>query len=411
MTTSPIPVAPRSASSPTDHRPFPWLGLTLLSAGVFLAVTSEITPTGLLPEMSTELSVTEGQIGLLVSIFAFTVVLTSAPLTALTVRLPRKPMIVAVLVVLGLANLATGLAPSYALVVVARIVGGLAHGLFWSFVPAYAARIVSRENLSRAVSLTLAGGTLALVLGVPLATALGHAVGWRWAFVAIAAGLILGAVAVLLWLVPVAREVHEKRDAGAPKRRDATVVPVLVICVTVAIIMIGNYAFYTYVTPYLLDPIGVPSEYISIALFVYGGAGAIGLVLTGTVFARRTRLGLVIGLAGVAASVCALAFTAGGFWGSMAALAVWGLSFGMVPPLLQTRMLQTASDRFRDTGSAIYTTAFNIGISGGAFLGAMLLPLLGIQSLPLVNVALTVVGLVIVLAVVLQGRRRDRAMS
>ncbi|GAB2509824.1 MFS transporter [Paramicrobacterium agarici] len=406
MTTSPIPVAPRSASIPSDRRPFPWLGLILLSAGVFLAITSEVTPTGLLPEMSSALSVTEGQIGLLVSIFAFTVVITSAPLTALTVRLPRKPLIVAVLVVLGIANLATGLAPNYVLVVVARIVGGLAHGLFWSLVPAYAARIVSRENLSRAVSLTLAGGTLALVLGVPLATALGHAVGWRWAFVAISAGLILGAIAVLLWLAPVAREKHEAQDAGATKRRDSTVVPVLVICVTVAIIMIGNYAFYTYVTPFLLDPVGVPSEYISIALFVYGGAGAIGLVLTGTVFARRTRLGIVIGLAGVAASVLALAFTLGGFWGSMVALAAWGLAFGMVPPLLQTRMLQTASERFRDTASAIYTTAFNVGISGGAFLGAMMLPWLGIQSLPLVNAALTVVGLVIVLAVVLRSRRR-----
>ncbi|WP_167131178.1 MFS transporter [Paramicrobacterium chengjingii] len=409
MTTSPIPIAPRSASIHTDHRPFPWLGLILLSAGVFLAVTSEVTPTGLLPEMSSALSVTEAQIGLLVSIFAFTVVITSAPLTALTVRLPRKPLIVAVLIVLGLANLSTGLAPSYTLVVVARIAGGLAHGLFWSLVPAYAARLVSRENLSRAVSLTLAGGTLALVLGVPLSTALGQAVGWRWAFVAIAAGLILGALAVLIWLAPVSRDVQSKQDADAPRRRDATVMPVLVICVTVAIIMIGNYAFYTYVTPFLIGPVGVPSSFISIALFVYGGAGAIGLVLTGTVFARRTRLGLVIGLAVVAASVLALSFTVGGFWGSMVALALWGLSFGMVPPLLQTRMLQTASERFRDAASAIYTTAFNVGISGGAFLGAMLLPWLGVQALPLVNVVLTLAGLVIVLAVVLRGRRQNRS--
>lgn len=408
MTTSPIPVVSHSAKLATGARPFPWFGLILLALGVFLAITSEVTPTGLMPEMSSELGVTEGQIGLLVSIFAFTVVITSAPLTAMTRRMPRRALLVAVLAVLGLANLLTGLAPTYAIVIVARILGGLAHGLFWSMVPAYAARLVTKDQLSRAVSLTLAGGTFALVLGVPLATALGHAVGWRIAFVAIAAGLLLGAVAVMLWLPNVAREPLEHEDAAEQPRRDPTVLPVAVICVTVAIVMVGNYAFFTYVTPFLLDPVGVPTRFISIALFVYGGAGAIGLLLTGTLFARRTRLGLIIGLALSAAAVAALVLGIGGFWGSMVALALWGLAFGMVPPLLQTRMLQTASERIRDTASAFYTTAFNFGISGGAFLGAMLLPWLGITALPLTNVALTLVGLAIILVVVLRGRRARR---
>ncbi|SEB38188.1 Predicted arabinose efflux permease, MFS family [Paramicrobacterium humi] len=409
MTTSPIPIAPRSVRVPTDRRPFPWLGLIILSLGVFLSISSEVTPTGLMPEMSGELGVSEAQIGLLVSFFAFTVVITSAPLTAFTRRVPRKPLLIGVLVVLGLANLATGLAPTYPLIIVARVVGGLAHGLFWSMVPAYSAQLVSREQLGRAVSVTLAGGTLALVLGVPLATALGHAVGWRWAFVAIAVALSLGALAVALWLPAVRKDRIEHADAATGARRDPTVLPVVIVCITVAIVMIGNYAFYTYIAPYLIGPLSVPGDLVSVVLFVYGGAGAIGLVLTGTLFARRTRLGLVIGLAVTAAAVALLAVSAAVPVLSFTALVLWGLAFGMVPPLLQTRMLQTASDRFRDTASAFYTTAFNAGISGGAFVGALLLPRFGLEALPVANVVLTLAGLVILLTVIARGRRH-RAM-
>lgn len=409
MTTSPIPLPPRSVRVPTDHRPFPWLGLIIISVGVFLAISSEVTPTGLMPEMSTELGVSEAQIGLLVSYFAFTVVITSAPLTALTLRVPRKPLLIGVLIVLGLANLATGLAPTYPLVILARIVGGLAHGLFWSMVPAYSAHLVSKEQLGKAVSVTLAGGTLALVLGVPLATALGHAVGWRWAFAAIAGALLLGALAVALWLPAVRKDAKENTDAATRPRRDPTVLPVAVVCITVAVVMIGNYAFYTYIAPYLIGPMGVPSELVSIALFVYGGAGAVGLLLTGTVFARRTRLGLVVGLAVSALSVGTLIVASEIPEIAFVALALWGLAFGMVPPLLQTRLLQTASERIRDTASAFYTTAFNAGISGGAFVGALLLPWLGLGALPIANVVLTLLGLAILLTVIARGRRR-RAM-
>ncbi|TFD83492.1 MFS transporter, partial [Cryobacterium fucosi] len=196
------------SSDPSDGRgrpgqtpgPFPWVGLIALAAAVFLSVTSEMLPTGLLPDMSRALGVSEAQVGLLVSWFAFTVVLTSTSLAHLTRRLPRHGLIVLVLVVLAVSNVLTAIAPNYAFMVGGRILGGMAHGLFWAVVGAYAAHLVPREQIGRAVAITVAGGTLAFVFGVPLATAAGHLLGWRLSFVALAGLMLVGAVVVWRFL-------------------------------------------------------------------------------------------------------------------------------------------------------------------------------------------------------------------
>jgi predicted MFS family arabinose efflux permease len=406
MTTAPIPVSPGTQPNAAKTA-FPWLGLITLAVGIFLAISSEMMPTGLLPQMSSELGVTEAQVGLLVSIFAFTVVIATTPMNALTARLPRHALLVAVIAILGIANLLTALAPTYELVLLTRILGGLVHGLFWSIVPAYAARLVSREQLARATAIISGGGTVALVLGVPLGTALGHAVGWRWSFVLVAALLLVGALVVLKFLPRVEREVHH-HPAGEPKKRDETAWPVAIICIVVGVLMVGNYTFYTYITPYIIERIGVAPELVSVVLFIAGSAGILGLFLIGTVFAQRTGIGLIIGLMTSAAAVLVLALAGDILWLGIVAIFVWNAAFGLIPPLLQTRMLRTASPRIRDTSTGFYTVAFNVGIGGGAALGAFLFEWRGLDALPIANIVLTLVGLVIVLVSGLLTRRSAR---
>lgn len=404
MTTSPDrPLLTPTGSVPTGGR-FPWWGMVALSVATFLSVTSEMMPTGLLTEMSADLDVTQAAVGLLVTVFAFTVVVSSAPLTALTLRIPRKPFLLGVIAVLGLSNLLTALAPDYTLVVASRILGGVAHGLFWSTVPAYAARLVPKELIARAVSVTIAGGTLAFVLGVPLGTALGQAVGWRAGFVAVAVAFALGVVAVGILLPNVGTAVRPERSRPSDGRRslDPTTVPVAFVCLTVAIVMVGHYAIYTYISPFLVDRLGVEAGFFSVVLFGYGIAGAVGLALAGTVFTRRPSAGLVVALAGSAVFVTIASLSTGNVVVAVVAVMLWGVAFGMIPPLMQTRVLQLASTRIRDTAAAYYTTAFNVGIGGGALVGAWLLETGGLGALPPAQIVLTLLGLLIV---VLVGRR------
>lgn len=399
-------------TAPTKTPPFPWLGLLTLAGAVFLSVTSEMLPTGLLPEISRSLEVSQSQVGLLVTWFALTVVATSTSLTYLTRRLSRHGLVVAVLVVLAISNVLTAVAPSYELVAAARVLGGLAHGLFWAVVGAYAAHLVPKPQIGRAVAITISGGTLAFVFGVPLGTAAGHALGWQLSFIGLGVLMLVGAVLVWRFLPPVD---HPARDAApatdaTPRpprpRRDPTIASVALISVTTALIMVGHYAFYTYIAPFLVDGLGVGSGSVAPLLFVYGVAGAAGLLLAGTVFGPRPQLGLLLSVIVSAVSVSVLAVFTATLPVAIAAFVLWGLAFGIMPPLLQTRLLHVASARIRDAASAFYTTAFNIGIGGGALLGAVLLDLLGLQVVPFVYIGILVAGFVLVIVTDQVIRRR-----
>jgi DHA1 family inner membrane transport protein len=408
--TAPISLPTSGPTGPhgkTPAGPFPWVGLIALSAAVFLSVTSEMLPTGLLPEMSNSLGVSQSDVGLLVSWFAFTVVLTSTPLALFTRKLPRHGLIVMVLVIFALSNVLTAIAPDYTFVVVSRVIGGLAHGLFWGVVGAYSAHLVPKEQIARAVSITIAGGTLAFVFGVPLGTFLGHVLGWRLSFIVLAGLMLVGAVVIWRFLPKVQHYSGESREPVTTATgtvtvvkppRDRSIGPVALVCMITALTMIGHYTFYTYIAPFLGDTLGVGSDAIAPLLFAYGMAGAVGLFISGVLFGTRPQLGLVLGLSVTAVSVTVLALSTATLPVAIAAFLVWGLAFGTLPPLLQTRLLHTASVRIRDTASAVYTTAFNMGIGLGAFVGAFLLDSLGLGTVPFVYVGIIVVSLTLVLA-------------
>ncbi|HEY8282251.1 MAG TPA: MFS transporter, partial [Leifsonia sp.] len=313
-----------------------------------------------------------------------------------------------ILLVLALSNALTAIAPDYAFVVGSRILGGVAHGMFWSIVGAYAGHLVPKEQIARAVSITIGGGTLAFIFGVPLGTFAGHAFGWRWSFAILAGLMVVGAALVWQLLPTVERDAdaHPKRERGAARPADATIAAVMMVCLVAAVTMIGHYSFYTFVVPFLTGPMGVPAGQVGGVLFFYGIAGAAGLMLAGSVLGRRPQLGLVLALLLTGAAVAALAVVAALPVPAMSAFLLWGLAFGALPPLLQTRLLHTSSPAFRDTASALYTTSFNIGIGGGALLGSLIFDAGGLMLIPWLYVAVLLVVLVLVAVVGRMTRRR-----
>jgi predicted MFS family arabinose efflux permease len=392
-TTAPIPVSAPAA------RPFPYLGLCMLAVAIFLNVTIEMIPTGLLPLMSADLGVSEALVGLLVTVFAFTVVVTSAPLVALTRRLPRHALVVGVLAVFAASCLLTAIAPTYELVVASRVFGGLAHGVFWAVVGAYSSYLVPREQLGRAVAITLGGGSLAFVLGVPLGTALGQWLGWRAAFAALAALVAVGTLLVRRFLPRVDHlAATDAPDAGAKGGgRGQSVGGVVLLCAITGVVMIGQYTFYTYVAPYFSREAGLGEAAVSPLLFAYGIAGAAGLAIVGAYLGRWPRVGLVVSLAATILAVSFLAALPRVPVVAVSAFALWGLALGGLPALLQTRLLHVAPARLRDTASAFFTTAFNIGIGGGALVGAIVLETLGLRAIPVVYLGILVLALAVVL--------------
>jgi predicted MFS family arabinose efflux permease len=397
------------AAAPQNSRSFPWVGLLVLAALIFTSVTSEFLPTGLLPDIASDLHVTQSQVGFLITVFAGTVVLSAAPLTIVTRNHSRKSLVIVVLLVFVLSNVLAALAPTYAVLVIARVIGGLAHGLFWAVVGAYAAHLVPPEQLGRAVAVTSAGGTIAFILGVPLGTALGHALGWRLAFIVIA-GVILALTVVAARLLP-AVEHRERLTTGEiplPMRRDRTLSSVVLVWVIIVTIALAHNVFYTYIVPFLIS-IGVSADAVAGVLFLFGGAGAVGLILAG-VLGDRWPAGWLIGSTlAIAASLAVIGVVVGAPVVSLVALSVWGVAFGGVPAMLQARMLRTASPRVRDIASAGFTTSFNLAIGAGALAGGLILDSAGVGVLPFVDLALTGVALLLIVGGEVWLRRRASA--
>ncbi|WP_437583660.1 MFS transporter [Paramicrobacterium sp. CJ85] len=380
---------------PNETR-FPWVGLLTLAGAIFVSVTSEFLPTGLLPDMARDLDVSLSTAGLLVTVFAGTVVVATTPLAAMTRNVSRKALVVIVLLVIALANLLAAIAPTYELLVGARILGGLAHGLFWAVVAAYSAHLVPPHQLGKAVAITSGGGSAAFVLGVPVGTALGHVLGWRVAFMIIAGIVVVLALVVTKYLPAVQHKVPLRTgEIPIPAHRDRSLPGIIIVCVVILLVLTAHNTFYTYIAPWLMQIAGFPEASVAFLLFLFGGAGAVGLVIAGFATDRFPKRGFAIAVLGLMAAITVLAAVSANQIVVTAAFVVWGVTFGGIPAMLQTRMLHTASFRLRDLAAALQTTAFNVGIGGGALLGALVLDGFDLTALPVAALILFATGLVL----------------
>ena len=388
---------------------FPLFSLLVISGAIFASISSEFLPTGLLPDISGTLRVSESRVGLLVTVFAFTVALTTIPLTRLTQRFSRKGLMVTLLLVFAVANVLAGLSHSYEFLVFARILGGLAHGLFWAVTGPYASRLVPRTQLVRALSITNAGGSAAFILGVPLGTALGHAVGWQIAFF-VMAGVVLVFTALVVLFLPPVEHIHTLTtgEIGLPGHKDKTIPAVVAACILCIILMLGQNTFNTYVAPWIIGPAGFDPSAVAPLLFVSGATGAVGLFVSGYFGDKYPRSTFAI-LAGLIGVVMLFLYLLSGTQGAVIALfAVLGIAFGGLPSLLHARVLGVASPRIRDLASASLTVSFNLAIGGGALLGGILLDAFGVGILPLAYLAFVVVALIVGTVDDLNVRRRHK---
>ena len=345
--------------------------LAVLAASAFVFVTAETIPVGLLPQISAGLSVSEADVGLLLTSYAVVAGLTTIPLTALTMRIPRHRLLAVTVVIFAVSQLAAALAPTFLILTLARLICALAHGVFWSAIGPVTARLAPAGQAGRATALVFLGNSLAIVLGVPLGTALGQWLGWRVALAVLAAGGAL-CVAALLAVLPRMRALPKDlaTRTGAQLRASVAIVrhrPVFLLCLVTAVLVVGHFAAYTYIAPLVRRDGGLEGVGLSLLLLGYGAAGLLGNVLVGRLVDRRPGPVLMVLLGVMAVSVSVLAFALGPAPTVVAAL-IWGGAFTAIPVCLASGILRVAP-MSRDAASAVYVVAFQIGIGGGALVG------------------------------------------
>lgn len=349
------------------------LALWALTLSAFAIGTTEFVIVGLVPTIALDLGVSLPSAGLLVSLYALGVAIGAPLLTALTGRWPRKPLLLALMALFIAGNLLAYLAPGYGSLVTARVLTGLAHGVFFSIGSTIATSLVSKDKEGRAIALMFSGLTVALVTGVPLGTWIGQYFGWRMTFLAVA---VLGLLALLGSLLLVPRQLKQGQPASLLQQLKVLTEPrLLLVFAMTAVGYGGTFVAFTYLAPILQQVSGFDPGAVGLIMLVYGVSVAAGNIWGGKLADRHgpvqalslifTALALVLALFSLTAPHPVLVVLTVLLWGAFA--------FGNVPGL-QLYVVQLA-EKYRpqavDVAAGLNIAAFNVGIALGAWLGGL----------------------------------------
>ncbi|MEC9472477.1 MAG: MFS transporter [Pseudomonadota bacterium] len=373
------------------------LALYALAAGAFGIGVTEFVIMGLLLEVSRDLGVSVAAAGMLISGYALGVVVGTPILTVFTATWNRKRVLIGLMVIFIIGNAACALAPSYDLLMAARILTALAHGTYFGVGSVFAASMVGKDKQASAIAIMFTGLTLANILGVPAGTWLGQQFSWRMTFWAVTL-IGLAALAVLILLVPTDRS----RAAQSGWRADLKAVSrasVLLGFLTTVLGFAGVFTLFTYIAPLLTQVSGFADTAVSPILLIFGGGLVAGNLLGGKLADIRLKTALIGSMAALA---LVLAVMSAAFGNQTAAVVLTGLlgvaGFATVPPL-QSWVLSKAVGAGESLASSLNIAAFNLGNALGAWAGGLAIsrgP--GLENLPLVAAGFPLLAIVVALA-------------
>ncbi|MEL4376717.1 MFS transporter [Brucella cytisi] len=378
-------IAPESEATPEHLLIGQLLAFTL--AG-FLAIMTENMPAGLLPQIGDGLGVSEAMAGQTVTLYALGSVVAAIPVIAATRSWNRRPLFLLAIAGLLIFNTLTAISVHYGLTLVARFIAGMAAGVIWGLVAGYARRLAPPHLQGRALAIVGVGQPIALSLGVPLGAWLGGLFDWRAVFWMMSAIALLLLAWVRLGVPDFPGQVqHQRLSVG----RIFTIPGVRPVLLVLFAWILAHNTLYTYIASF----IGTTNTglRIDIILLVFGMASVAGIWGTGVLVDRHLRGLTLLSLATFAAASLLLAISHASPILVLSGVAIWGLTFGGAPTLLQTALADSAGEH-ADVAQSILVTIFNLAVAGGGFLGGLLINGTGPDWLPLTLLPMIMIALV-----------------
>jgi len=373
------------------------LALFALTLSAFAIGTTEFVIVGLIPTMASDLNVSLPSAGLLVSLYALGVAIGAPVLTALTGKWNRKLVLLGVMALFVVGNLLAWQAPGYNTLIAARILTGLAHGVFFSIGSTIATGLVSKDKAASAIAIMFTGLTVALVTGVPLGTYIGQTFGWQATFLIVA---ILGLVALIgsAFLVP--NNLKQPPTAKISTQLKVLTQPrLLLVYAITALGYGGTFTAFTFLAPILENVSGFDSSSISLILLVYGVSVAVGNIWGGKMADKMGPIkALTVIFSGLASVLVIFNFTAVNPYASVATILVWGaFAFGNVPGLqvYVVKLAEKYTPDAVDVASGLNIAAFNVGIALGSWGGGLIVAKSGLMNTPWIGAMIVLIALVL----------------
>lgn len=340
----------------------------LMASVTFMAISTELVPSGILPELMDGLDISEASSGNLVGYYAIASAIFGIPLISSTVEFSRKKLLLVLLIGFSLSNLLVGLASSYVLALIGRIVGGICAGVLWPMIAAYGMKLTDEKHKGLAVTVIMSGTTFGMSLGIPLFTYIGTRISWRAEFFGIALAIATIAVACSFMLSDVSGVKKEKSNSPLTLIKNRGV---LLIMFLTAIASITNYGIYTYITN-LITSINY-SKGIGFAQILFGIGSILSVIIAGKVIDKNMRYLTVFMF------TCSfLSFTIFSFWSNISILCntaffLWGIGFGALVALFQTAVSRQVPSNAAAVATSLQSATFNFTIMlTSSFSGAVL---------------------------------------
>lgn len=380
----------------------PWWGVLALAAAAFVFNTTEFAPVGLLSDIAESLHMQPTDVGLMLTIYAWTVSLTSLPLILIVSKIERRKLLMRVFALFIVSHIVTGIAPNFTILMIGRVGIAFAHAIFWSISAAMVTRLVPPDDRSRALGFLSVGTSVALVAGVPIGRMIGEALGWRLTFqvIAAAATVVMGVLWVTLPPLPSERA-GSLRSLPTLLRNPKLMAVYAITVITVS----AHFAVYTYLEPFVRLIVHASSDRITYLLVLFGIAGLPAAMCFVRFYTRRPEHYLLAVLALLAAALFML-FPFSLSIGTLSLhVLLWGgfiISFGLA---IQSQVLELAPDS-TDLAVSLLSALYNVGIGAGALFGNHIANQFGLQWLGTFGGALAVVSVGICwLSITLNQRR------
>lgn len=384
-----------------------WMALAGLTFSAFILNTSEFMPIGLLTDISAGFSITEATCGLMITAYAWAVMLLSLPLMIAASRVEFKRLLLGVLMVFAAGQVFSAVAQTFFLLVLARIVVASAHAIFWSIAAVMATRLVDVRHGSLAIGMIATGSSIAQIFGLPLGRAIGLALGWRMTFgvVGVIAIAIIAYLAAVLPTIPAGKPFTLTRLPHLFKNR-----PLVVMYGATMLFATGYYTCYSYIEPFLQQVASFDAGMITVSLTVFGVAGILGSMLFSRLYDGRSQLFLALSIAGVVVALALLRVVAGSVPAVLAVFMLWGCCGTAFNVAFQAEIIKGVEEDESSVAMSVFSGLFNFGIGAGSALGGVVVTSVSIEAIGLVGAVVVAVCWVVTVAVLFR-LMRERAVA